>query len=302
MGNPINPGQEFQGSGLDLDGNANIGGNLVVLGSVTVSGAQTFSGSLTASGDPGLILTNATSRIVPGATSLSLRNHANGADNLLVTDAGAVTVRAGLTVTAGGLTVAAGGLTVTAGGATITAGGLTVTAGGATITAGALTMGAAASQLVPGATSFSIRDHASANDNLLVADAGTVTIRAGLTITAGGLTVTAGGITVTAGSLVFGAAASVITPGATSLAVSNNAVSQNNLLITDAGVITLHNKLYLATDGAATQSGGALYAGPGAPNNANGANGDFYFNTGGTHGGTNLMYHKEAGSWVSLGV
>jgi hypothetical protein len=41
----------------------------------------------------------AASRIVPGATSLALRNNANSADNLLISDAGAATIRAGLTVT-----------------------------------------------------------------------------------------------------------------------------------------------------------------------------------------------------------
>lgn len=55
-----------------------------------------------------LNLAVAASRIVAGATSLSLRNNANTADNILVADAGAVTVRSTLTVTAGGLTVSAG--------------------------------------------------------------------------------------------------------------------------------------------------------------------------------------------------
>jgi len=48
-----------------------------------------------------LTLSAAASQIVPGATSLSFRNNANSADNLLISNAGAVTVRAGLTVTAG---------------------------------------------------------------------------------------------------------------------------------------------------------------------------------------------------------
>ena len=40
----------------------------------------------------------ATSRILPGATSISLRNNANSADNLLITDAGNATLRGSLTV------------------------------------------------------------------------------------------------------------------------------------------------------------------------------------------------------------
>lgn len=54
-----------------------------------------------------LTLTQATSKIVPGATSLSLRNNADSADNVLVSDAGLMTVRAGVTLTAGDVTVAA---------------------------------------------------------------------------------------------------------------------------------------------------------------------------------------------------
>lgn len=44
-----------------------------------------------------LTLTAATSKIVPGATSLSLRNNADSADNVLISDAGAVTIRSTLT-------------------------------------------------------------------------------------------------------------------------------------------------------------------------------------------------------------
>jgi len=45
-----------------------------------------------------LTFTTAASRIIPGATSLALRNNANSADNLLISDAGAVTVRDDLSV------------------------------------------------------------------------------------------------------------------------------------------------------------------------------------------------------------
>lgn len=49
--------------------------------------------------DSDLVMSAAVSQIVPGATSLSLRNNADGVDNLLVSDAGDVTVRGSLTVT-----------------------------------------------------------------------------------------------------------------------------------------------------------------------------------------------------------
>jgi hypothetical protein len=48
---------------------------------------------------------------------------------------------------------------------------------------GTLTMSATASKIVPGATSFSVRNNADSADNLLVTDAGAVSIRAGLTVT-----------------------------------------------------------------------------------------------------------------------
>jgi hypothetical protein len=40
-----------------------------------------------------LLMSAAASQIIPGATSLSLRNNANNADNLIVTDAGTVKIR-----------------------------------------------------------------------------------------------------------------------------------------------------------------------------------------------------------------
>lgn len=66
------------------------------------------------------------------------------------------------------------------------------------------------------------------------------------------------------------------------------------------GTTTLSNKLYPATDAAAVQTAAAIYAGSGAPNNSNGANGDFYLRGDGTAAGNNVIYHKEAGSWVAL--
>jgi hypothetical protein len=83
------------------------------LTSITTSGALTF--------------TAAAAKIIPGATSISLRNTADNADNLLITDAGAVTTRSTLTVSAGGLTVTSGGATVSSGTTAVQA--LTATTG-----------------------------------------------------------------------------------------------------------------------------------------------------------------------------
>jgi hypothetical protein len=45
---------------------------------------------------------------------------------------------------------------------------------------------------------------------------------------------------------------------------------------------------------------GNVTFGSGAPNNANGSNGDFYFRSDGTVSGNTVVYHKESGSWVAL--
>lgn len=61
----------------------------------------------------------------------------------------------------------------------------------------------------------------------------------------------------------------------------------------------LRSSFLLATPTGAAQTK-SLYAGTGAPNNANGADGDFYFRTDGTVAGNTVMYHKEGGSWVAF--
>lgn len=109
---------------ITVTGNETVTGNLTVSGTSTLgatttgaltAAAGTFSGDLTIASAFRLLFGAAVAKIVGGATSLSLRNNADTQDNVLITDAGAVTVRNGLTVTAGGATVTAGGLTVSAG-------------------------------------------------------------------------------------------------------------------------------------------------------------------------------------------
>lgn len=112
-----------------------------------------------------------------------------------------------------------------------------------TLASGALVFSAAVSQIIPGATSFAIRNNANGADNLLVSDAGVVTARAGIVVTAGG-------IIITAGDLTFSAAASRIIPGATSLALRNTANNANNVLVNDAGDVTIRNGLTVTAAGA----------------------------------------------------
>lgn len=69
---------------------------------LTISTTQTLTNK-SFGGSPEITLTSAASRIVPGATSISLRNNANNADNLIITDAGAATFRSSITTAATGL-------------------------------------------------------------------------------------------------------------------------------------------------------------------------------------------------------
>lgn len=200
-------------------------GNARTVGSLTVA-----SGGISVTGSPDITMTDAASRIVPGATSLSLRDTGNANDNLLVSNAGNVTARGSLTVTGGPLTVTAGGVSITG--------------------SPDITMTDAASRVVPGATSFSVRDTGNANDNLLVSDAGAVTVRNGLTVTTGGETISAGGLTVTGSpDITMTDAASRIVPGATSFAIRDNGNTNNNLIITNAGAATVRAGLTVSAGG-----------------------------------------------------
>lgn len=66
-----------------------------------------------------LTFSGAAARIVPGVTSLTFRNAANNADNLSITDAGLVTVRAGLTATTANITSTAGDFIASTSGKTL---------------------------------------------------------------------------------------------------------------------------------------------------------------------------------------
>lgn len=104
--------------GQSFDGTGNVSGS--------IAGATTgaFSGIVTASG---FTVSAAVGKILPGATSLSLRNTADNADNLLLADSGAATFRS----TVGGITtLTAASLVATA--ATVTT--VTATSLGGTLT------------------------------------------------------------------------------------------------------------------------------------------------------------------------
>ena len=62
----------------------------------------------------------------------------------------------------------------------------------------------------------------------------------------------------------------------------------------------LVTKLRPTDEDGTAQTVTGFYGGSGAPNNANGSNGDFYFRSDGTAAGNTVIYHKEAGAWVAL--
>jgi hypothetical protein len=167
--------------------------NITSLGVLT---ALSISGALT--------LTAAVSKLVPGATSFSIRNHADAADNLLIADSGAITVRSTISgVTTLTATSFVGAVSTAAQPAITSVGTLTALTVSGNITAqGEIVMSAGTSKMVPGATSFSVRNNADSQDNLLVSNAGDVAIKGALTF-GGVLTPTfdSGDLTLTANSL-----------------------------------------------------------------------------------------------------
>lgn len=64
------------------------------------------------------------------------------------------------------------------------------------------------------------------------------------------------------------------------------------------GTIGASNKIYPGTDAAAAQSAAGIYAGTGAPSNANGSNGDYYLRSDG--GAVTHIYFRAAGSWAGI--
>lgn len=73
---------------------------------------------------------------------------------------------------------------------------------------------------------------------------------------------------------------------------------KKNLDITGTADNSLAGPLYLAQDDKTQQTASAMYAGTGAPNNANGSDGDFYFR--GDGGVLTTIYQRRAGAWVGV--
>lgn len=106
------------------------GGVTITAGGLTVTagGATITAGDLTVTAG-NMIFAAASAKVIPGATSLLFRDHADSNTNLSISDAGALVTRASLTVTSGGLTVTSGALLVSSGAITATVGDITATNG-----------------------------------------------------------------------------------------------------------------------------------------------------------------------------
>lgn len=68
--------------------------------------------------------------------------------------------------------------------------------------------------------------------------------------------------------------------------------------ITPTSIAVAGGTTYLSTPAGAAQSAAALWAGTGAPSNANGANGDYYFRSDG--GVATHIYFKSGSTWAGI--
>lgn len=147
--------------------------------------------------------------------------------------------------------------------------------------------------------SASGHDHSGAGKGKPIVSAG---IASGVTLTSphfttatvdsGGLTVTAGNVGITAGNITFGAATSKIIPGATSLSLRNNADSADNVLVTDAGLVTVRAGALIGGT-APSSAGGQVGLGGGNPALGGGATATF-----GTIGGSGPTIAGQLSWWA----
>jgi hypothetical protein len=78
----------------------------------------------------------------------------------------------------------------------------------------------------------------------------------------------------------------------------NGVFSWGNAYMTQTGIINAGAQMYPGTPTGAQQVSAGLLAGAGAPNNADGNNGDFYFRSDGAAGTS--VYMKRAGAWAGI--
>jgi hypothetical protein len=186
---------------------------IVSSGPVQVTGGSQTAGSMWKSATGGLVVQS----VAGSSTDFFLGNP--GASPIMTVPTGTTNVVFAGSGSFGALVTASGGVTIPAGGLVVSA-GLTTLAAGLTLT-GTLTMATAVSKLVPGATSFSHRNNADTQDNLLIIDNGNVSVRGNITL---------------GQSIGFLNAVAKIQVGATSLAIRDNADTTNLMLFSTPGV------------------------------------------------------------------
>jgi hypothetical protein len=87
------------------------------------------------------------------------------------------------------------------------------------------------------------------------------------------------------------------------LGYSDGFATQSWKINSASGVIQSGAQIYPGSGTAAAPvltSAAGILGGNGAPSNTIGNNGDFYLRGDGTHGSTNLIWHKEGGAWVVI--
>lgn len=275
-------------------GNLQVNGTLGVTGAVTLSstlgvtGLATLSGGLAVSGVDAVIST----RLAVGAMPVGF----SGIAGDLVVNRGGASPGTGAVFfgsNAAGLhnifydgtafnftdkiIVSSGGVAIT--GSSSISGGLTVSSGGLAVTGG-ISIADAAARLVGGATSLSLRNNANSLDNVLVTDAGAVTIRGGLTLTLSSITMAGAAPIIN----MTGAGTSQITGGTVGIQFANNAASFVNLLIADGGLVTV-SRNSLAVGGDAGSGTAAQLTLTNAVGIGNGANTNMQSPLKGTGGG-----------------
>jgi hypothetical protein len=117
-----------------------------------------------------------------------------------------------------------------------------------------LTFGGTTSKIIPGSTSISLRNNADSADNLLVSDAGVVTVRSNLTPGTDNTADTGGSAlawrNVYANGLILNGTSPKIIPGSSFLQIRNHNNDQDNVVITDAGSVKLSQNQDLVLAGA----------------------------------------------------
>jgi hypothetical protein len=104
-------------------------------------------------------------------------------------------------------------------------------------------------------------------------------------------------------SAIAGGSTLAIAEGMSLLGYTDGFATQAWKINSATGAIQAGSQIY---PGSGTSSAPALttaagiLAGNGNPTNAIGNNGDFYLRGDGSHGATNLLWHKESGSWIAI--